>query len=410
MARIKIKYLKSAAFLLLFSLFLFPGARLEAKKKRKGAKAKVEVKEEDKNLQFKTAKPGKESAIYIGSYLAVSELQRLYESLRVISNKDLRHRMVNRMRRILEERVLPLVKLKDVYGMTPVSCSEIKNNEYGCFPRDLALSKIYFGLARATEGATGDFERYYQCAKRIFPKIKDVFIYLKKPPDFQSDKESDLSRVPLEKYPLKMAAEREKSRWAKEIYPISYEIIPSLDFFPEAIRSQILKEGEKEEKKETKKEDGNTKKAEAPKKKEEKKNLFLQASSVKLFSMKIAGIKNLKIEPVKVDNKNATYFAKVATADLKRTLNRLYEYDWKELSKENSFFCPDPRVFYLPKGRYRMFFKGTSDFTQYFEVSSEKNQFLLEYFFKGDFNLGITEPRIAWFRKASLCNGKDCED
>ena len=212
---------------------------------------------------------------------------------------------------------------------------------------------------------------------------------MSKPPVFQDDYAGDLGQTRLEAYPFYLTIERERARWPRDIREVIFDLVPSPELLPEELRIAQMQAAA-----------------------EVAKDASYDANNSRaglVGSFPIMGLEYLVIEPVDVDSKFSDYYAQVASDDLRRVLGRVYIYDWKTLGTPNSSVCPDPRKIYLPEGRYVLYIKGTKDFHQYFTVSNDNNEFLLEYFYVGNFDSGTASPRVAWYKRAKLCGGKACQ-
>ena len=357
-----------------------------------------------------------ELSIAVSSFMSVAEMQRYYEAVRIASDFKTKQDLINQMRSILEKRVIPISRVKELSGTVPVSCTpQSSMDQYGCFTRDTALAHIYFGLARALQGMPGYYYLHHECAKQVFPGIDQVEIYLKRPPEISEDYEPDLNSVKEEVYPVKLAVKLEKTKWPKDVYPVKYDFIPSPALVPSHLKlnkynakNLINKSTDKSTDKDNDISSNKSNDKSIIKSNDnnsdsniDKTIKNMDTNTVKQF---ISGLDLLIIKPVAVNNKYADYYAETAVRDLKLTISRLYEYNWLKLGTEQSSVCPDPRVFFLPVGEYVMYIKGTNDFNQNFFVNSDSNNFLFEYFYVGDFESNTASPRIAWYIKSNLGN------
>ena len=333
---------------------------------------------------------GQDVSSIVAVQLAVAEMQRFYEVLRITADLRTRTRLVDNMRNILESRVIPLQKQSSKLEQTPITCSPRNNSgSSGCFPREVALAYLYFGLGRAAQGFSAEIEPYRRCAEKVFPSASEEPIYLTRPPNFRDSFGGNISGILEERYPFHLLIEKEKARWARGIRSVHFDIVPTPELLPAELKLRAV---------------DSAKGAVA-----QDDDIYAMLQGNTSYVHPILGLGNLVIEPVTVKNSDASYFAKVAAEDLRRVISRVYLYDWEKLGRDDSPICPDPRRIYLPDGRYVMFMKGTKGYYQYFTVDADKNDFLFEYYYVGDFKSGKMKPHVAWYNRAGLCGEKDCE-
>lgn len=340
-----------------------------------GAKPKA-----DKGAEEDTGKLKQEAAVQRSIFLAVSEMQRMYEAMRLTASLDNRHVIAERMRDVLDERILPLVSaVEENWGEKPVSCDPSDSVEkIGCVRRDVALALIYRGLARALEGFHLDATRYLACAEKYYPDVQSVAVFLRKPPEFDADDNSALLNVPDEKAvirelmePLVRIAEertsvadamkrRERAKWPMETEALPFRALPEVDKLPR---------------------------------------------EAKRFTGPQVSLENVSFEPIQVASESIDYYTKVAKEDLERLFERLYIIQGKE-----GAVCPDPRVLYLPRGKYRLYSSKFRDFPQTFIVKSDGQRYVLEYFFAASRDEEPPTVRLAFYPEPGLCDGRPCEE
>ncbi|MEE2959943.1 MAG: hypothetical protein VYA34_04300 [Myxococcota bacterium] len=349
-----------------------------------------DVREEGEKGAEEKPELGQDFSSIVAVQLAVAEMQRYYEVLRITADLGTRTRLVDNMRNILESRVIPLQKQSSELEQTPITCSPRNNSgSSGCFPREVALAYLYFGLGRAAQGIAAEIEPYRRCAEKVFPSASEEPIYLTRPPNFEDSFGSNISGVLEERYPFHLVVEKEKSRWARGIRSVHFDIVPTPELLPAELKLRAVDA----EKGAVAQDD----------------DIYAMPQGKTSYVHPILGLDNLVIEPVTVKDSTASYFAKIATEDLRRVISRVYLYDWEKLGRDDSPICPDPRKIHLPDGRYVMFMKGTKGYYQYFTVDADKNDFLFEYYYVGDFKSGKMKPHVAWYNRAGLCGEKDCE-
>ena len=309
-----------------------------------------------------------EAAVARGYRWAVNDLMRLYEAIRVAGTLESRFRIWQRMRLVMEEWVAPLERATKFHhsGKIPVQCSpEASFEDYGCLARNMAIAHIYFGLAKGMVGFAGGGDAELACAERIFPNILDTQIYLRRPPEFKDELETDLMRAPEVRKLVEDAFKDERAKW-----PVS----------PRRIRYVVLPE---------------------PRPAEKEANWYV-GPPLNLNEYPV-------IEPVSVEDVNGEFYAEAASEQLRRTLKKLYTFEG--LDSDNPSVCPDPRVFFLPPGEYVFYSSAERDFPQGFSIKDAGNCFVLEHFSMRRLESEEGPPvyKAAWFRAPCIggaCGGK----
>ena len=296
---------------------------------------------------------------------AVNDLMRLYESIRLVADLETRRRLLERMRGVMEEWVNPLERTSRFHhsGKVPVQCPPDASLEnVSCVARSIALAHVYYGLARGITGFTSGADDELTCASNVFPSIQDVELYLRRPPEYEDELGTDLMRAPEVRTLVQEAVRDERAKWPGATRQISYQV------FPEP--RPAVREAE-----------------------------WYKGPPLRLEEYPV-------IEAISVDDAHRAFYSRVASEELRRTLQRLYTYE--DLGTDEASVCPDPRRLYLPPGDYVLYSSAERSLPQKFTVEDTANNFVFEHFSsaRAGTTSGSANHRAAWYR--APCIGDKC--
>ena len=317
---------------------------------------------ENQTAGASSADLGLETAAMMDALLTRAQMQRYFETVRTQSDIGARVELVKEMRALLGQRVWSPAAMQQAIGETTpaITCAAHgRTPTAACFPHDVALSLLYYGLARARLGLPAEAQRYRECAKRVLPEVDDLPIALRLPPSFDDGFSGAVhgggEQLVL---PFSQALERESGTFAEGIRAVTFDLVRG------------------------------------------SKQTAAAAAGTPLAGLRITAANRLL--------KGPEAFAKLATEDLLHLLSRVDHLDWQNLGKKSSDTCPDPRVLFLPDGEYTIAFSDDRSPAQRFEVGPFDNSFLLEIYHAGAPDIAGTVPMVAFYRDARLCAGAAC--
>ena len=312
------------------------------------------------------AKPGAWASVNRGYYWANNDLMRMYESIRSIKSLETRYRIFKRMQVLMEDQVRAREEAISFHysGKVPVRCKPGDwTGEYHCLARSMALSHVYYGMAKSMLGFDGSAQKELHCARKLFPEIEEAEIFLRRPP--RSRQVSLRMRIPTEKETVKVALKTEARRWSKAAHKVTYRVSPE----PRAVQLEKLR---------------------------------FSGAPIELSRAPV-------IEPALVEDGDRWIYARMATELLRQTLKRLYRHH--RSGRRAAELCPDQKVLYLPRGRWVLYSTRDRRFPQNFEITGAGDAFTLELFSSSRAPAGTggggTVTRVAWY--PNPCIGPKCK-